>query len=85
MKPVQRVGWVERSDTHHWWVERSDTHHWWVERSEQHVVSEMVSKSRNVVVLLVVTTTKQYVSNGAGCPNRTDDLPLTRRVLYQLS
>jgi hypothetical protein len=22
---------------------------------------------------------------GAGCPNRTDDLPLTRRVLYQLS
>ena len=21
MKPVQRVGWVERSDTHHWWVE----------------------------------------------------------------
>jgi len=21
------VGWVERSDTHHWWVERSDTHH----------------------------------------------------------
>ena len=24
-------------------------------------------------------------NNGAGCPNRTDDLPLTRRVLYQLS
>jgi len=23
--------------------------------------------------------------NGAGYPNRTDDLPLTRRVLYQLS
>ena len=23
--------------------------------------------------------------HGAGCPNRTDDLPLTRRVLYQLS
>ena len=22
---------------------------------------------------------------GAGCPDRTDDLPLTRRVLYQLS
>jgi len=23
--------------------------------------------------------------DGAGYPNRTDDLPLTRRVLYQLS
>ena len=23
--------------------------------------------------------------DGAGCPNRTDDLPLTRRVLYRLS
>ena len=30
------VGWVERSDTHHWWVERSDTHHWWVQRSDTH-------------------------------------------------
>jgi len=25
------------------------------------------------------------MDTGAGCPNRTDDLPLTRRVLYQLS
>ena len=31
------------------------------------------------------TTTGTVVFIGAGCPNRTDDLPLTRRVLYQLS
>ena len=27
----------------------------------------------------------QEMCDGAGYPNRTDDLPLTRRVLYQLS
>ena len=31
------------------------------------------------------TTLGVIVFIGAGCPNRTDDLPLTRRVLYQLS
>ena len=33
----------------------------------------------------VLRVHKQVPNTGADCRNRTDDLPLTRRVLYQLS
>jgi hypothetical protein len=33
----------------------------------------------------VKVSVASVMDDGAGCPNRTDDLPLTRRLLYQLS
>ena len=53
--------------------------------TDDSLVSRVVSKSRIDSLKLVDAINIRHYFNGAGCPNRTDDLPLTRRVLYQLS
>ena len=49
------------------------------------VVSELVSRKDKDLHKLAIPNSGGLLDTGAGCRNRTDDLPLTRRVLYQLS
>ena len=43
------------------------------------------ARRRQVAFMRLAGERRMRPGSGAGCPNRTDDLPLTRRVLYQLS
>ena len=52
--------------------------------SGEPVGSRTISR-RLAMIAGASTRTANRVVRGAGCPDRTDDLPLTRRVLYQLS
>ena len=57
----------------------------WREHARRTGVGSSLERASNACADATKAARRAVRGRGAGCRNRTDDLPLTRRLLYQLS